>query len=135
MEEYEAENSTPQAEDTKEEKKMTEQEIVDRVLKLKKQYEQSTQDSRQEFAEIFSVYMGKTDEVQSTPYATQDDIPKLRTEVAYIVPSIFSGDPEVEFEGVGDEDKAIAKIYEKMVNYRFQTIPNFKDKEIGRAHV
>ena len=128
MEEYEAENSTPQAEDTKEEKKMTEQEIVDRVLKLKKQYEQSTQDSRQEFAEIFSVYMGKTDEVQSTPYATQDDIPKLRTEVAYIVPSIFSGDPEVEFEGVGDEDKAIAKIYEKMVNYRFQTIPNFKDK-------
>ena len=128
MEDYEAKNSTLLAEETNEEVGKTEQEIVDRVLKLKKQYEQSTQDSRQTFTEIYSVYMGKTDEVQMTPYATQDDIPKLRTEVAYVVPSIFSGDPEVEFEGVGDEDKAIASIYEKMVNYRFRTIPGFKDK-------
>ena len=128
MEEYEAENSTPQAEDTTEEKKMTEQEIVDRVLKLKKQYEQATQDTRQEFSEIFSVYMGKTDEVQKTPYNTTDDIPKLRTEVAYVVPYIYSGEPEVELVPIGDEDAAISKIYEKIINHRFRTIKNFNEK-------
>ena len=111
-----------------EEKGKSEQEIVDRVLKLKKSYEQSTQDSRSEFADIYNVYMGKTEDVQSTPYDTKDDIPKLRTEVAYIVPSIYSGEPEVEFEGVGDEDKAISKIYEKIVNHRFRTIKNFNSK-------
>jgi len=110
------------------ETKKSEKEIVDRVLKLKKQYEQATQDSRKEFSEIFSVYMGKTDEVQSTPYDTKDDIPKLRTEVAYIVPSIFSGEPEVELLPVGDEDVALSKIYEKMVNHRFRTIKNFNAK-------
>lgn len=113
--------------ETKEEKK-SEKDIVDRVLKLKKQYEQATQDSRKEFSEIYSVYMGKTDEVQPTPYDTKDDIPKLRTEVAYIVPSIFSGEPEVELLPVGDEDVAISKIYEKMVNHRFRTIKNFNAK-------
>lgn len=111
-----------------EETKKPEKDIVDRVLKLKKQYEQATQDSRKEFAEIFSVYMGKTDEVQKTPYNTTDDIPKLRTEVAYVVPSIFSGEPEVELLPVGDEDVALSKIYEKMVNHRFRTIKNFNAK-------
>lgn len=118
---------TEPVEPTKEEKK-PEKDIVDRVLKLKKQYEQATQDSRKEFPEIFSVYMGKTDEVQSTPYDTKDDIPKLRTEVAYVVPSIFSGEPEVELIPVGDEDVALSKIYEKMVNHRFRTIKNFNAK-------
>lgn len=121
------EESTEPVEPTEETKK-PEQEIVDRVLKLKKQYESATQDSRKEFSEIFSVYMGKTDEVQSTPYDTKDDIPKLRTEVAYIVPSIFSGEPEVELVPVGDEDVALSKIYEKMVNHRFRTIKNFNAK-------
>lgn len=108
--------------------KKPEKEIVDRVLSLKKQYETATQDSRKEFSEIFSVYMGKTDDIQSTPYDTKDDIPKLRTEVAYIVPAIFSGEPEVELIPVGDEDTAISKIYEKMVNHRFRTIKNFNAK-------
>lgn len=130
MENYPSSDSTIETETPAEEKKetMTEQQIVDRVTSLKKQYEQATTDSRSQFAEIFSVYMGKTDEIQSTPYATTDDIPKLRTEIAYVKPFIFSGEPEVEFEGIGDEDKAIAKLYEKIVNHRFATIPGFYDK-------
>lgn len=126
MDEYKEEQKETPAHEKKEEK--SEQEIVDRILSLKKNYEQSTQDSRQAFQEIFSVYTGVTEEIQNTPYATQDDIPKLRTEVAYVKPMIFSGDPVVEIEGIGDEDKAISKIYEKMVNHRFETIPNFKEK-------
>lgn len=120
------------AEEPKEQK--TEQEIVDRILKLKKSYEESTVDSRKEFQEIFSVYSGKTDEIQSTPYSTTDDIPKLRTEVAYVKPFIFSGDPVVEFEGIGDEDQAVSKIYEKIVNHRFATIKGFKEKIESWVH-
>jgi len=112
----------------KQTKEMTEDQIVKRIEGLKKSYEQATVDSRSEFAEIFNVYMGKTDYIQSTPYATKDDIPKLRTEISYVKPFIFSGDPEVEFEGIGDEDKAIAKLYEKIINHRWATIPNFKEK-------
>lgn len=114
--------------ETEEKEEKSEQEIVDRILSLKKNYEQATQDSREQFQEIFAVYTGKTDEIQSTPYATADDIPKLRTEVAYVKPMIFSGDPVVEFDGIGDEDKAVSKIYEKIVNHRFETIPGFKEK-------
>jgi len=57
---------------------MSEEQIVKRVMGLKDSYEQSTVDSRSQFSEIFDVYMGKTDYVQSTPYSTKDDIPKLR---------------------------------------------------------
>lgn len=107
---------------------MSEEQIVKRVMGLKDSYEQATVDSRSQFSEIFNIYMGKTDYVQSTPYSTKDDIPKLRTEVSYVKPFIFSGDPEVEFEGIGDEDKAIAKLYEKIINHRWATIPQFKEK-------
>ena len=124
MEEYLPEDSTTPGKETQK----SEKEIIDRIVSLRESYEKATVDSRTEFAEIFSVYMGKTAEVQNTPYDVKDDIPKLRTEVAYIKPFIFSGEPEVEFEGIGDEDKAISKIYEKMVNHRFRTIPCFYDK-------
>ena len=108
MEEYPSSNSTLETETPIEEKKeqMSEQDIVDKVSKLKKQYEQATVDSRNQFAEIYSVYMGKTGDIQSTPYSTADDIPKLRTEISYVKPFIFSGEPEIEFEGIGDEDKS-----------------------------
>lgn len=106
----------------------TQDQIVKRILALKDTYEQSSQETRQEIGELYSSYMGKMDEVQNTPYDTKDSIPKLRTEIAYIKPFIYSGDPVVEVEGVGDEDKAIAKIYEKIINHRFATIPNFSEK-------
>lgn len=110
------------------EQKQTEAAIVEDILSIKKQYEESTREERTEFAEIYASYMGKMDEVVTIPYDIKQPIPKLRTEIAYIKPFIYSGDPEVEFEGVGDEDRTIAKIYEKMINYRFRTIPNFNDK-------
>lgn len=110
------------------EKQQTEDGIVQDILATKKRYEESTQEERTEFAEIYASYMGKMDDVVTIPYDIKQPIPKLRTEIAYIKPFIYSGDPEVEFEGIGDEDRAIAKIYEKMVNHRFRTIPNFNDK-------
>lgn len=103
----------------------TEQEIIEQFQKEKKLYESSTQDERTELGEIYKNYMGKMDEVQSTPYDVKEPIPKLRTEIAYVKPFVFSGEPEIEVEGVGDEDKEISKILEKMVNYRIsQSIPN-----------
>jgi hypothetical protein len=124
MEETLAPNSNAGAEQPEE----TEEQIVSSIIKLKDTYEQASKDTRTEIGEIFSAYMGKIDEIQNTPYSTKDTIPKLRTEIAYIKPFIFSGEPEVEFEGVGDEDKSIAKLYEKIVNHRFRTIPNFNEK-------
>lgn len=123
MQSYPSPNSTSEAE-----VKQSEDEIVKSILALKDTYEQSSKDNRQEIGEIFASYMGKMDQVQSTPYDTKDSIPKLRTEISYIKPFIFSGEPVVEFEGIGDEDKAISKLYEKIVNHRFQTIPNFYEK-------
>jgi len=60
MEEYPSSNSTLETETPEETKKetQTEAQIVERVSSLKKQYEQATVDSRTQFAEIYSVYMG-----------------------------------------------------------------------------
>lgn len=110
------------------EQKESEDAIVKRITALKDSYEQVTKDTRTEFGEIFNTYMGKEDQNTSTPYDTKETIPKLRTEIAYVKPFIFSGEPQVEIEGIGDEDKAISKIYEKIINHRFRTIPNFNGK-------
>src|SRR4030042_635452 len=69
------------------------------------------------------------DEVKSVPYRNKETIPKLRTEIAYVKPFIFSGQPEIEISGVGDEDRDISTILEKIVNYRIsQSIPNAYEK-------
>jgi len=106
----------------------TEQSIIDQLLKEKKAYEQSTSDQRQEIREIYDAYMGKMHNVVSLPYANQETIPKLRTEVSFIKPFIFSGEPQLEVEGIGDEDQAIAGILEKIVNFRLANIPDAYDK-------
>ena len=134
MEDTMASNSTLEApeknqlEPATQEPEETPQQIVDKIMGLKKSYEQATVDSRKEIGEIYNSYLGKMENVVNAPYDTKETIPKLRTEIAYIKPFIFSGEPELEFEGVGDEDKTISKIYEKMVNYRFRTIPDFREK-------
>lgn len=113
----------------------TEKQIVDRVLGLKKLYEEATKDERSEKGEIYSAYMGKMEETIALPYETKESIPKLRTEIAYIKPNIFSGQPEIELEGVGDEDRTIAKILEKIVNYRIQqSIPQAYEKIEAWVH-
>lgn len=109
--------------------------VVEKIEGIVKKYEQSTTDSRQEMNDIFAVYMGKMDEVQNVPYDVKEAIPKLRTEIAYIKPFIFSGNPEIEIEGVGEEDKTISAILEKIVNYRIQqSIPNAYEKIEAWVH-
>jgi hypothetical protein len=115
--------NTEQKPETKQETK-TEESIVKDIMADKKRYEQASQDDRTEIGEIYKVYQGKIDEVQSTPYDIKESIPKLRTEIAYVKPFIYSGQPEIEVEGVGEEDKVISQIMEKIVNYRIaQSIP------------
>lgn len=112
-----------------EQEQKTEQEIIELFQKERKNYEQSTTDERNELNEIYKNYMGKMDEVQTVPYDVKEPIPKLRTEIAYVKPFVFSGEPEIEVEGVGAEDKEISKILEKMVNYRLsQSISNAYEK-------
>ena len=125
--------TTPDIEEEVEEQ--TETQIIDQFEKEKKNYEQASQSNRAEIKEIYSVYMGKTDEVITTPYDTKETIPKLRTEIAYVKPFILSGQPEIEIEGVGDEDHAISRILEKIVNYRIsQSIPNAYEKIEAWVH-
>lgn len=100
---------------------VNEKAIIDQLFKEKQQYEQANQDSRTEFDAVYNAYLGKIEDVKD-PSRSQEKITKLRTETAYIVPSIFSGNPEFEVEGVGVEDKDLAKILEKIVNARMETI-------------
>lgn len=111
-----------------ENKPKTEKEIIDLILREKKEYEQTTNDYRTEIKDIYDAYMGKMDQVVKTPYKNQETIPKLRTEVAYIKPFIFSGTPIFEVHGVGAEDEMISSILEKIVNWRLSTIKNSYDK-------
>ena len=106
-------------------KKQTQAQILEDFSTQKSLYEGAQQEFKNELTEIYNNYIGKMDNVVSTPYDTKETIPKLRTEIAYIKPYIFSGEPEIEIEGVGDEDRELSKILERMVNYRLsQSIPN-----------
>jgi hypothetical protein len=106
----------------------TPKQIIDTLFKERDQYQQSSSSQRSDINDIYSAYMGKMDEVKSTPYKSKESIPKLRTEIAYVVPFIFSGNPEIEVEGVGVEDKDIARVIEKIVSYRLDTIPQAYEK-------
>lgn len=117
-----------------EEPKQTSKQIIETLFKEKETYEQATKDQRDEVNDIYNAYMGRMEAVKNVPYASKETIPKLRTEIAYIKPQIFSGEPEIEVEGIGDEDKALSKILEKIVNHRFKTIPNFYEKVESWVH-
>lgn len=104
-------------------KPVDEQVIIDQIFKERDTYQETNSDQREAINEIFSSYMGKMEDVKKVPYFEPITIPKLRTEISYIVPFIFSGSPEIEVEGVGEEDKTISSILEKIVNFRLDTIP------------
>lgn len=110
--------------------KESEKNIIDKILGAKKECEQATSEIRKEIAEIFSAYSAKMDEVSdvANAYRSKESVPKLRTEVSYIKPFIFSGDPEIEVKGVGAEDEALSKILEKIVNWRVKNIKNYYSK-------
>lgn len=105
--------------------KVDEKKIIDKLFKERDNYQQANVQQRNEINDIYNAYVGKMENIQKLPYKSQESSSKLRTEIAYVVPSIFSGTPQVEVEGIGEEDKAIAKILEKIVNHRFETIPQF----------
>ncbi len=107
---------------------LTARQIIDTLFTEKKQYEESNSTQRNDINDIYSAYMGRMDEVKAVPYKSKETIPKLRSEVSYITPFIFSGNPEIEVEGVGEEDKAIAQLLEKIVNFRLNTIPQAYEK-------
>lgn len=100
-----------------------EKKIIDDLFKEKDTYEQATKDQRNTINDIYQAYIGKI--VDTTPEdrsKSKENTNKLRTELSYIVPSIFSGQPEFELEGIGEEDKDLATVLERIVNFRFDTI-------------
>ena len=116
---------TPQEE--KKEETQTEQQIIDQLFKERDQYRQANQAKRDEISEIHDTYSGKLTDAKDRS-KSQEQTNKMRTEVSYIVPSIFSGQPEIEVEPVGNEDKLYAEIFEKIINHQFAIIPQFYEK-------
>jgi len=115
--------------ETSTEEEVDEKKIIDQLFKEKDNYQKTNEDSRNEVNDIYNAYMGRMDDVKKVPYFEPISIPKLRTEVSYIVPFIYSGQPEIEIEPVGEEDKAISQVLEKIVNYRIsQSIPQAYEK-------
>jgi hypothetical protein len=111
-----------------------EKKIIDTLFKEKESYQQTTLDARNTINDIYNAYIGKMDNVKKVPYnkkvpyKSNETVPKLRTEISYIVPFIFSGNPEIEIEGEGEEDKPISMVLEKIANYRLDTIPQAYEK-------
>jgi hypothetical protein len=104
-----------------------EQKIIETLFKERDQYRQASSQQRSDINDIYDSYCGRLKDVKDQS-KSQESTNKLRTETAYIVPSIFSGQPEIEVEGIGEEDKIIAKVIEKIVNYRMDTMPHVYEK-------
>lgn len=114
-------------EESEEKKKPTAESIIKTLFAERDSYKQANQSQRTEFSEIYDAYIGKMADNKDRS-KSQEKVMKLRTEVSYIVPQIFSGKPEIEVEPVGAEDKDFAYVAEKIINYRFDTISQFYEK-------
>lgn len=104
-----------------------ENEIVSTLFKELDTYKVANQSQRAVLNEIYQAYVGEMSDAKDRS-KSQEKITKLRTETNYIVPSIFSGSPELEVEKVGEEDKDLAFVGEKIVNHRLNTIPQAYEK-------
>lgn len=112
-----------------EQEQLTPQQIVENLFKERDTYQQATSDHRDEINNIYLSYIGNiSDTTLDDKSKSKENTNKLRTETSYIVPSIFSGQPNFEVEGVGEEDKTMAEILEKIVNFRLSTIPQAYEK-------
>jgi len=101
--------------------------IMSKIVTERDQYQQATLEERNTINEIYHAYLGTIDDARDKS-KSQEKIMKLRTEVSYIIPSIFSGNPEIEVSPIGEEDKDIAFVAEKIINHHFQTIPQAYEK-------
>lgn len=120
MPKTEASNSTVEAE-------LKDKKIIETLFSEKDNYQQSSREQRKEIQEIYAAYTGEISDSKDRS-KSQEKIMKLRTETNYIVPSIFSGQPEIEVEAIGEEDKDLAQVGEEIINYRLNTIPQAYEK-------
>lgn len=116
--------------DTPESKKiqdrLKDEEIIRTLFSERDSYEAATRSKRTEMQTIFDAYQGKMTD-KNYPWKSEYFIPKIRTEANYILPFIYSGEPEFELTGVGQEDRFLSKeVLEKIVNYRLCEIGGFE---------
>lgn len=104
-----------------------EKKVIETLFSERDLYQQANQEQRTEINEIYQAYAGELNDPKDRS-KSQEKIMKLRTETNYIVPSIFSGNPELEVEAIGEEDKDLAEVCEEIVNYRLETIPQAYEK-------
>lgn len=119
---------TPISNDTEPITKINEKAIINQLFKEKETYQQTNLDQRNLINDIYNAYIGKMENIKKLPYKSKETLPKLRTETSYIVPAIYSGEPELELEPVGEEDKPLSMVLERIVNHRLSTIPQAYEK-------
>jgi hypothetical protein len=108
-------------EETKQEA-VNEKSIVDKIFAEIKTYTSANKLSREEFESIHKAYKGVKDDPKDVS-KSQESTNSMSTEVSYIVPAIFSGNPELEVSIEGDEDKDLAYACQKIVNHDIENIP------------
>ena len=94
--------------------------IIDTLFNERDNYQQSNKEERGIINEIYQAYVGEMNDPKDRS-KSQEKITKLRTETNYIVPSIFSGQPYLEVEMIGEEDKDLAYVAEEIVKKRMGT--------------
>lgn len=104
-----------------------EKKIIETLFNERDVYQKATEQQRSDINDIYQAYVGEISDAKDKS-KSQEKITKLRTETNYIVPSVFSGNPELEVEGVGEEDADIARVSQDIVNHRINTIPQAYEK-------
>lgn len=104
-----------------------EKKIIETLFNERDVYQKATEQQRSDINDIYQAYVGEISDAKDKS-KSQEKITKLRTETNYIVPSVFSGNPELEVEGVGEEDADIARVAQDIVNHRINTIPQAYEK-------
>lgn len=104
-----------------------EKKIIETLFNERDVYQKATEQQRSDINDIYQAYVGEISDAKDKS-KSQEKITKLRTETNYIVPSVFSGNPELEVEGIGEEDADLARVAQDIVNHRINTIPQAYEK-------
>jgi len=108
----------------------TDEQLAKKILKEKDVYENSTKKIRDDMIEIWKAMNGELS-ANVYPWENPQFIPKMRTEVSFVTPYIFSGEPDMEVTLEGDEDEEAAFILDKMLSYRLERSPKLYDTALG----
>lgn len=104
-----------------------EKKIIETLFNERDVYQKATEQQRSDINDIYQAYVGEISDAKDKS-KSQEKITKLRAETNYIVPSVFSGNPELEVEGIGEEDADLARVAQDIVNHRINTIPQAYEK-------